>query len=93
MAIASDRMLLQAPSGDGTQLHGGVQVDRYQLRQAPLGHGHSVQAVHACHGQRMMGHDDEAGFGGAREFLEQRDQPLDVGVVQRRVDLIEHAEW
>ena len=42
---------------------GTLQVDRDELRDAPLGHGDAEQAVHAGHGDRVVGDDDEAGLG------------------------------
>ena len=40
-----------------------------------------------------MGDDDEAGLGGPRHLVHQVAVALDIVVVERRVDLVEHADW
>ena len=74
------------------QLHGALQIDGYELGDAALGHGDAVEAVHARHGDRIVGDDDEARVGRARHLVEQIAEALDVVVVERRVDLVEHAD-
>ena len=73
-------------------LHRGLEVDRNKLRNAAFGHGHAEQPVHARHGDRIVGDDDEAGVGRAGHFVEQVAEPLHIVVVQRGVDLVQHAD-
>ena len=70
---------------------GLAQVYRHQLRNPPLGHGHAEQPIGARHGHRIVGDDDEAGLGAAAHFVQQVAETVDVGVVQRGVDLVQHA--
>src|SRR5262245_7961227 len=67
-----------------------VQLDGNQLRNARLLHGNAVQAVGDLHGFAVVGNDDEL-----RVLLhptQHLDKAADVGVVERRVDLVEEAE-
>ncbi len=45
------------------QTFGGLQVDGDQGGDALFGHGDAEEAVHTGHGDRVVGDDDEAGFG------------------------------
>ena len=40
----------------------------------------------------MVGDDDEAGFGFRRHFMQQTAEAFDVCIVERRVDLVQHAD-
>ena len=50
---------------------GVFEIDGDELADAALDHGDAEQAVHARHGQRMVGDDDEAGRGLLHHFLQQ----------------------
>src|SRR5262249_49681386 len=39
----------------------------------------------------VVGYDQEAGAGGVGDLAEQSTEPIDIGVVERRVDLVEDA--
>src|SRR5262245_31671990 len=69
---------------------GSVQLNGNQLRNARLLHGNAVQAVGDLHGFSVVSDDDELGvlLHAAQHFHE----PADIGVVERRVDLVEEAE-
>ena len=69
-----------------------LQIDGDQLRDAALGHGDAVEAVHAGHGHAMVSDDDEAGLAGFRHLLERRADTIDVRVIKRRVNLVENAD-
>ena len=70
---------------------GRCEVDRNELTDPPLRHGHAVETVHSSHCHAVMGDDQEAGFAFRRHFLEQPADPVDIGIVQRGVDLVEDA--
>ena len=70
----------------------GLQVDRHELRDALLGHGDAEQAAHARHRHRVMRDDEEARRRVRRHALQQAAEAVDVGVIERRIDLIEHAD-
>ena len=53
------------------QLLRPAEVHGYELRDSPLAHGDAEQAVHAGHGQAVVGDDQEAGGAGAGHFLDQ----------------------
>ena len=57
-----------------------------------LGHRDAEQAVHARHGDRVVGDGDEAGVGALAHRLEQIAKTLDIIVIERRVDLVEHTD-
>ena len=40
----------------------------------------------------IVGDDDEAGIGRARHLVEQVAEALDIVIVERRIDLVEHAD-
>ncbi len=65
---------------------------RHELAHALLLHGHAEQPVHAAHGHRMVGDDEEARLGRARHLLHHVAEAVDIGVVERRVHLVEHAD-
>src|SRR5437016_838058 len=73
-------------------LFGSFEIDRYELRDAALHHGDAEQAVHARHCKGMMGDDEEAGLGAFAHRIEQIAEAFDIVVVERRVDLVEHAD-
>jgi hypothetical protein len=45
------------------KLLGRLQIDGNQLRDTALGHGDAEQPIHAGHGDRIVGDDDEARLG------------------------------
>ena len=51
-------------------LHRAFEVDRDELGDPPLSHGDAEQAVHAGHGDRIVGDDDKAGAGLPRHLVE-----------------------
>src|SRR5712692_3915881 len=67
-----------------------VQLNRDQLRDPGLLHGHAVKTVGDLHRLPIVSDEDELGvlLHAAQHFHE----PADVGVVERRVDLVEEAE-
>src|SRR5262245_8556155 len=67
-----------------------VQLDGNQLRNARLLHGNAVQAVGDLHGFAIVGNDDELRV--LLHTTQHLDEPADVGIVERRVDLVEEAE-
>jgi hypothetical protein len=50
----------------------------------------SVDLAHADR-DTVVGYDQEAGAGGVGDLAEQSTEPIDIGVVERRVDLVEDA--
>src|SRR5262245_48298316 len=68
----------------GTELYGD------QLREPRLLHCDAVEDVGGLHRPAVVGDDEELGLAG--ELTEDAKEPVDVGVVERRVDLVEHAE-
>src|ERR1700736_4006866 len=81
-----------APSSRLAYPHRAFEVDRDELRYAAFGHGDAEQAVHARHGDRVVGDDDEARVGELGHLVEQVAEAFDVVVVERCVDLVEHAD-
>src|SRR5262245_7356047 len=67
-----------------------VQLDGNQLRNARLLHGNAVQAVGDLHGFAVVGNNDELRV--LLHTAQHLHEPADVGVVERRVDLVEQAE-
>src|SRR5438046_9763186 len=57
---------------------------------AVAAHGDAVEAVGGLHRAALVGDDDELGT--LPQLLEDQEQPLQVGVVQRRFHLVEHVE-
>ena len=49
---------------------GALQVDGDQLGDAALGHGDAEQAVHAGHGDRVVGDHHEARLGSGRHVVQ-----------------------
>ena len=76
----------------GCDLLGFRQADRHELADAALGHGDAEQAIHARHCDRIMGDSDETGIGLLPHLLEQVAEALDIVIVERRVDLVQHAD-
>src|SRR5579883_893640 len=62
-----------------------LQIDRDQLRDAAFGHGDAEEAVHAAHGEPVMGDDEEARLSVLRDLLDEAAEAIDIGVVERRV--------
>ena len=74
------------------QLLDALEIDRDQLRHALLAHGDAEQPVDPRHGQAVMGDDQEAGLGALGDLGDQAAEAVDIGVVQGRVDLVQHAD-
>src|SRR6476619_6586044 len=69
------------------------EVDGDELGNPALGHGHTVEPVHARHGDRIMRDDDEPRVGRTRHLVEQTAEALDVVIVKGGINLIEYADW
>jgi len=69
-----------------------VQRDRDELRYATFGHGDAKQAIHPRHRDGIVRDDDEARFGRRGHFVQQVAEALDIVVVERCVDLVQHAD-
>src|SRR5256886_6338952 len=68
----------------------GVEVDRDELREPGLLHGDAVENVGRLHGLPIVGDDEE--LGPARQLPQHAQEPMDVGVVEGRIHLVENAE-
>src|SRR5687767_11153955 len=79
---------LQEPRSQGTSVL--VQLQRDQLRDAGLLHGDAVEPVGDLHGLAVVRDQDELRL--VLHAAEHLDEAPDVGVVERRVDLVEQAE-
>jgi hypothetical protein len=51
-----------------------------------------LEALHAGRGDGVVGDGHEAGVGALEHFVERVAEALDVIVVERRVDFVEHAD-
>src|SRR5260221_10071720 len=71
---------------------GPLQVDRDELRDAALGHGDAEETVHPRHRRAVMGDDEEARLRTRGDLLDESAEAVDIGVVERRIDLVEHAD-
>ena len=67
-----------------------VQVNRDESRKAGLLHGHTIEDVGGRHGFSVVCDDQELRL--ARQLPEHAQKAMNVGIVERRVDLVEHAE-
>src|ERR1700677_1533230 len=67
-------------------------LDRHELADPALGHGHAEQTIHARHRDRIVGDGDETGVGALAHGLQEVAEALDIVVVERRGDLVEHAD-
>ena len=67
-----------------------AQVDRHQLRDARLLHRHAVEPVGELHRALVVRDDDE--LRPIRHLAHDLVEAVDVRLVERRVDLVEHAE-
>ena len=72
--------------------HGFLQIDRDQLRDAAFRHGDPVEPVHPGHGHTVVGDHQKAGAFRFGHLFEHRAESVDVGVIQRGVDLVQHAD-
>ncbi len=64
----------------------------YQTADAAFGHCDAEKPIHAGHGQRMVRDDEVAGFGNPAHLVEQTAEAVNIGVIKRRIDLIEHTD-
>jgi hypothetical protein len=72
-------------------LRGDVaQFDRDQLRDPGRFGRHAEQHVGLFHGRPVMGDDDNLSVAG--KLLQEHREPVHVGVVERRVNLVEETE-
>src|SRR5262249_58767266 len=67
-----------------------VQIDRDEGGEAGLLHGDAVEDVSRFHGLTVVSDDQELGLAG--QFPENTEKTMDVRVVERGVDLVQHAE-
>src|SRR5438094_903423 len=67
-----------------------VQLDRNQLRHARFLHRHAVEAIGDFHRLAVVRDDDELRV--LLHAAEHLDEAADVGIVERRIDLVEEAE-
>src|SRR3546814_3163782 len=65
------------------QFLGAAEVDRDEAADAAFDHRDAEQAVHPCHGHRIVGDDQVARVGFARHAVEEVAETLDVRVVER----------
>jgi hypothetical protein len=89
--------LLSPPSlrRDRNRLHHltrSLEIHRKQSAHAAFLHGDAVEAVHAGHGHVVVGDDQEAGAGFGDHVGEQGAEAVDIGVIERGVDFVEHAD-
>ena len=73
--------------GRFAQCLGPVEVNRDELADAALAHRNTVEAVHAGHGHAVVGDDEKSCPGPLHQFFDQRAETIDVGIVERRVDI------
>ena len=69
---------------------GLLDIDCHHLRHALFLHGHAHQLLRQLHGDLVVADEEELGV--LRHFLDQRAQPFGIGVIQRRVHLVQQAE-
>ena len=69
-----------------------AQINADKARDALFDHRHAKQAVHAAHGHGVVGDDQVAGVGFARHRVEQVAEAFDIGIVERRIDFVEHTD-
>ena len=67
------------------------QIDRYQSRYALFLHGDTIKPVRRHHGPSSVGNDNKLGMG--RQFMEISGKTVYVGIIQRRLDLVQQTEW
>src|SRR4051812_34285443 len=72
------------------QLQRFADVDRHHARYALLLHRHADELVRHLHGDLVVADEQELRL--ARHLLHQLAEALGIGVVERRVDLVEQAE-
>src|SRR5215510_10977917 len=78
------------PAGFFTTLLLGVQIDRDQVRETRLLHGHAIEDVSRLHGLAVVSDDQELSLAG--QFPENTEKTMNVRVVEGRVDRVEDAE-
>src|SRR5436190_5020209 len=76
--------------GGARKLRGLGQVDLHQARHARLAHGHAAELRRRFHGALVVRDHDELHL--ARHLLHHLAEAPDVGLVERRVHLVEQAE-
>src|SRR5205085_2121204 len=74
------------------QLVGADEIDGDELRDAALGHRHAVQPVHARHRDAMMRDEQKARAGRIGGLGDDAAEAVDIGIVERRIDLVEDAD-
>ncbi len=68
------------------------EVDRDELRDAALGHRDAEEAIDARHRDAVVGDHQEAGAGGVGDLADEGAEAVDIGVVERRIGLVEDAD-
>ena len=81
-----------AASGGLAQPGGAGEIDRDELRDAAFGHRDAEQAVDARHRDAVMRDQQEPRAGGVGDLADESAETVDIGVVERRVDLVEDAD-
>lgn len=89
---------------DGCRASGGLgrlgdqglslfQINTDQLADTLLGHCDAEQAIHPRHRHSMVRDDQEARFGAAGHLVQHIAETGHVGIVQRRIHLVQHTDW
>ncbi len=84
-------VMAPAYSSAVAQSLGTLKINGKQPRDAFLGHCYAIQAIHASHGQPVMG-DDEKPRALPGQILEQTAEAVDVRVIEGSIDLVQHAD-
>src|SRR5437868_14049112 len=74
------------------QLVSAGEIDGDELRDAALGHRHAVQPLHARHRDAMMRDEQKARAGRIGGLGDDAAEAVDIGIVERRIDLVEDAD-
>src|SRR5215469_14289191 len=68
---------------------GACEIDRDELGDAALDHGYAEEAIDARHRDAVVRDHQETSAGGVGNLPEEAAESFDIGVVERRVDLVE----
>jgi DNA invertase Pin-like site-specific DNA recombinase len=85
------RRLGPAGSRGLAEADGAGEIDRDALGDTALGHRHAKEAVEARHRDAVVRDHQKTGAGGVGDLAEEAAESFDIGVVERRVDLVEDA--
>src|SRR5262245_54789626 len=86
----SSRARRRAAAARGPMQPRLIELDRDELRHPRFFHRHAVEPVGYLHGLAVVRDDDE--LGAVEHGAQHLDEAADVGIVERRVDLVEQAE-